>query len=133
MKSGKFSKAGLGRVVGNGKALFDSFRAAEQQLQQAVDTDLAKLQSRANGLTSLAVFCMLVLSTIVIVILSRTFNGFTGALYRQLDTLKQISQRLGTGDLSARVDRLAHEELDQLGRTFYTMANALKQQQNALA
>jgi transcriptional regulator with GAF, ATPase, and Fis domain len=37
------------------------------------------------------------------------------------------------GDLSARVQRLAHQELDQLGQTFNTMANALNQQQNALA
>jgi len=64
MQAGDITTARSTSVVGTGKALFDSFRAAQQQLQQATDTDLAKLQSRTNGLTSLAVFFMLIVSTI---------------------------------------------------------------------
>lgn len=133
MQSGDFSTARSISVIEGGKTLFDSFRAAQQQLQQAADADLLKLQTRANSLISLAIFCALLLAIIVIVTLWRTFNAFTGNLHKQLDSLKQSSQRLGSGDLSARVESLVHEELDQLGRTFNTMANALKQQQNAVA
>lgn len=133
MQSGDFSTARSISVIEGGKTLFDSFRAAQQQLQQAADADLLKLQTRANSLMSLAIFCALLLAIIVIVTLWRTFTAFTGNLHKQLDSLKQSSQRLGSGDLSARVEGLLHEELDQLGRTFNTMANALKQQQNAVA
>ncbi|HJT54892.1 MAG TPA: ATP-binding protein [Ktedonobacteraceae bacterium] len=133
MQAGDFSTARSTTVIEGGKTLFDSFRSAQQQLQQAADADLLKLQARANSLISLAIFCVLLLTIIVIVTLWRTFNAFTGNLHKQLDSLKHSSQRLGSGDLSARVDSLAHEELDQLGRTFNTMANALRQQQNAVA
>ena len=129
MQSGKLSTARAESTSLFGKALFDKFRAADGQLQQVADRDLANIQSQENTSNWFVVISSLLFSVIIIVILWRIFSRFAADLSRQLNTLKNAAQQLGAGDLSARIGKLAHQELNQLGQSFNAMADALQQQQ----
>ena len=131
MQSGNLALARSESTSTTGKVLFDRFRTTWGQLQQAANHDLASLQDRGNVNIWFGTTLSFLLLAIVIVILWRRFNRFAHDLAGQLNTLKNIAQQLGAGDLAVRVGKLTHEELDQLGQSFNAMADTLQQEQEA--
>ncbi|HLX41377.1 MAG TPA: ATP-binding protein [Ktedonobacteraceae bacterium] len=129
MQSGNLSTARALSTSTAGKAMFDKFRAADDQLQQVAERDLANIQNQDTIHNWTAVISSLLFSAIIIVILWRIFSRFATDLHRQLNILKNTAQQLGAGDLSARIGNLAHIELNQLGQSFNAMADDLQQQQ----
>lgn len=115
-----------------GKNLFDRFRSSITQLQQTSDHDLAKLQSQGNTANRIIVVGIIVITILAIILLIRTFTTFSNNLRQQLNTLSNVTNQLGSGNLAARVQPLDHYELHQLGQNFNHMAQALQQQQNIL-
>src|SRR5205823_3182356 len=102
MQSGNLATARSERTVATGKNLFDRFRAAVAQLQQASDHDLTNIQVRVNTISWVAFGAAFLLSLIAIVILWSTFTRFVNALREQLNVLKDTTNLLGEGDLTVR-------------------------------
>ena len=57
---------------------------------------------------------------------------FATPLHTQVETLKDTSHRLAAGESAARVPRLKYDELNEVGQSFNTMADALQKQQEEL-
>ncbi len=132
MESGNLATARSERTSAEGKAAFDAFRAAMGQLQASVNTDISNLQALVNAINFFAIVFVVVLSIVAIIVLWRIFAGLTNNLYDQLATLQTMTTQVGSGNFSARVPDLFYGELDQVGRTFNTMATRLQEQQSAL-
>src|SRR5579871_5083751 len=126
MRSGRLEKARAVSTSAYGKALFDQFRAAVSHLQDAFGQDLTAIQSRL-GILSLVIFVGIVLlALLAVIVLWRTLSRFLKALGTQLNMLISTTTLLGSGDLSARIQVLAYDELNRLGQTFNTMAQDLE-------
>ncbi len=132
MESGNVATARAEGTSANGKAAFDAFRTAMARLQAAVNTDIATVQSQVNLINALAIVFVVVLSVVAIIVLWRVFVGLTDNLREQLATLQATTTQVGSGNFVARVPDLYYNELDQVGRTFNTMATKLQDQQSAL-
>jgi signal transduction histidine kinase len=132
MQSGNITTARSERTGLSGKALFDRFRAAETQLQRTSEHDLTIYQNRINISYSLVLVLSIGLSATAIVILRRTLTRFATPLHTQVETLKDTSHRLAAGESAARVPRLKYDELNEVGQSFNTMADALQKQQEEL-
>lgn len=130
MQAGKLAVARSQSTEATGKALFDKFRASVEQLQQAVDHDLNNVQQRIEAINLVALVCGFLLSGIAIFILWQTFIRFTRVLLEELNILKTTTNELGSGDLSAHVQELTYDELNELGQTFNTVTADLQRQQS---
>lgn len=115
-----------------GKALFDGFREALNNLSQTVINDFNTRQDQVNSFNlTLLIFTLGVASGAVLIIW-RSFSGYITKLRFQLNQLMAATDRLERGDLSTRVDKPADDELGRLGANFNIMAASLESQQNAL-
>ena len=99
MQSGKFATARAVSTSEAGKALFDKFRATDEQLQQVTERELATIQNQDTINNWSAVISSLLFSAIIIVILWRIFSRFATDLTRQLNTLKNTAQRAGKPEI----------------------------------
>jgi signal transduction histidine kinase len=129
MQLGNFTTARSERTNLIGKALFDRFRVAEAQLQRTSQDDLASVQQRLNLTDTLALFLSIALSATAIVILWRTFTHFATPLHAQVGMLKDTTHQLARGESAARAPQLGYDELNEVGQSFNTMADALQKQQ----
>src|SRR5579863_1070020 len=132
MQSGKLAVARSQSSEAVGKGLFDKFRASVEQLQQAVDHDLNDIQLQVEKINLIALIIAFLLSGVAIFILGYTFIKFANILLEELNLLKTATNKLGSGDLAARVQKLTYDELNELGQTFNTVAEDLQRQQNNL-
>lgn len=115
-----------------GKALFDSFRTSVDSLSQAVKLDFNVRQDRVNIFNLVLLGITLVVALGAVLIIWRSFSLFITRLRSQLNQLMTATDRLEAGDLSARVENPADDELGRLGVNFNNMAISLESQQNAL-
>lgn len=115
-----------------GKALFDRFRAAMTQLQQATDEDLSNIQRQTSVFNGAIALIVILLTVAAIVGLWRVITGFASELRKQLTVLQDTTTQIGGGNLDARVGDLSYDELNQLGQNFNGMARALRRQQSVL-
>ncbi|MBV9713707.1 MAG: CHASE3 domain-containing protein [Ktedonobacteraceae bacterium] len=132
VQNGHRTLAQVERTIQQGKQLFDRYRLAAVRLQEASQLDVERQQRWMDTLNIVATAISLLLSVLVILLLWRALTGFATALHSQLDILEETSNRLGEGNFNIRVPALESQELHQLGKTFNTMAEALKQQSTAL-
>lgn len=132
MQSSNLTAARSLLIVSVGKGLFDTFRASVEQLKQAVDHDLNAIQLRVEAFNRFVLISAFLLSAVAIFILGYTFITFVNVLLKDLNILKAATNRQGSGDLSARVQELTYDELDQVGQTFNTVAEDLQRRQTVL-
>ncbi len=126
IQSGRLEAARAVSTNTLGKVLFDQFRAADTHLQDAFGQDLTAIQSRI-GILNLVIFVGIVLLAVfAVMVLWRTLSRFLKALGAQLNMLMSATTLLGSGNLSARIQELAYDELNRLGQTFNTMAQDLE-------
>ena len=125
MQSGQLATARAASTNASGKALFDQFRAAVAQLQDALGHDLTAIQSRLGILSSAIIAGVVLLAVLAVIVLWYTLTRFFKALRAQLSILISATTLLGSGDLAARVQELTYDELNRLGQTFNTMAEEL--------
>jgi signal transduction histidine kinase/ActR/RegA family two-component response regulator len=126
LQSGQLETARAASTNALGKALFDQFRAAVAHLQDALGQDLTTIQSRLMILGWVIFVGVVLLAVLAVIVLWRTLSRFLKALGAQLNFLMSATTLLGSGDLSARVQELAYDELNHLGQTFNTMAQDLE-------
>ncbi|HVB72858.1 MAG TPA: ATP-binding protein [Ktedonobacteraceae bacterium] len=131
MQSGNLAAARSPSTDAVGKELFDTFRASLVRLQQAVDNDVNNIQQRVAAINQFALLIALLLSAIALSILGYTYIMFVKGL-RDLNILKAATNQQGSGDLSARVQELTYDELNQVGQTFNMVAAELQQRQIVL-
>lgn len=131
MQSGNLAAARSPSTDAVGKELFDTFRASLARLQQAVDNDVNNIQQRVAAVNQSALLIALLLSAIALSILGYTYIMFVKGL-RDLNILKAATNQQGSGDLSARVQELTYDELNQVGQTFNMVAAELQQRQIVL-
>ncbi|MFL5699449.1 MAG: ATP-binding protein [Ktedonobacteraceae bacterium] len=125
MQSGKLAEARLASAGTVGSTLFDKVRTAVARLQEAVAHDFGNQQSRLDWNSRVALIIALLLSTVAMIVLWRTFIRLIKALTAHLTALKTVTNQLGSGDLTVRVQELRYDELNDLGQTFNTMAEDL--------
>jgi signal transduction histidine kinase/ActR/RegA family two-component response regulator len=126
MQFGQLETARAARTNAFGKALFDQFRTAVAHLQDALGQDLTAIQSRL-GILGWVIFAgVVLLAVLAVIVLWRTLSRFLTALRAQLTILISATTLLGSGNLSARIQELAYDELNRLGQTFNTMAQDLE-------
>jgi signal transduction histidine kinase/ActR/RegA family two-component response regulator len=125
MQSGKLAEARLASAGTVGSALFDKVRTAVARLQEAVAHDFGNRQSRLDWNSRVALIIALLLSTVAMIVLWHTFIRLIKALTAHLTVLKTVTNQLGSGDLTVRVQELRYDELNDLGQTFNTMAEDL--------
>lgn len=133
MQSGDLATARADSTINNGKNLFDQFRVSLSQLQTVANHDLEAIQAREKVIDALSMAGSLLLSLLALLVLWQSFAQFAHSINEQLHTLKQATNRLGSGDLAGRVQFLRYQELNQLGQNFNAMADSLQQQQDAMA
>ncbi len=126
MQSGQLETARAASTNAFGKTLFDQFRAAVAHLQDALGQDFTAIQSRLRILGWVIFVGVVLLAVLAVIVLWRTLSRFLKALRAQLNFLMSATTLLGSGDLSARVQELAYDELNRLGQTFNTMAQDLE-------
>src|SRR5947209_70966 len=126
MQSGQLETARAPSTNAFGKALFDQCRAAVAHLQDALGQDLTTIESRLRILGWVIFVAVVFLAVLSVIVLWRTLSRFLKALRAQLNFLMSATTLLGSGDLSARVQELAYDELNHLGQTFNTMAQDLE-------
>src|SRR6266566_2670646 len=132
MQSGNLAVARSTSIVSVGKGLFDRFRASVEHLQQAIDHDVNIIQLRIEAFNRSALLIAFLLSAIALFILGYTCITFVKVLLEDLNILKAATNQQGSGDLSARVQELTYDELNQLGQIFNTVAEELQQRQTVL-
>ncbi len=132
MQSGNLAVARSEATSAAGKQSFDAFRNAMAQLQGVVNSDVVNLQAQVNTINTLFVISVIIVSCIALIVLWRVLGSLTNNLQGQLNTLQDTTARLGSGNLSTRVPDLFYNELNQLGKTFNSMAMKLQDQQSAL-
>lgn len=115
-----------------GKALFDSFRESLADLNQAVKTDLDMRQERVNTFNLILFLITVAVALGAVLLIWRSFARFIVKIRSQLTQLMAVTDRLEAGDLAARVENPANDELGRLGTNFNSMAASLETQQNAL-
>ena len=125
MQAGNLAAARSPRTDAVGKELFDTVRASIEHLQQAVDHDVLSIQLRVAAFNGSALLLAYLLSAIALCILGATFIMFVKGLLKDLNILEAATNQLGSSDLAARVQELRYDELNDLGRTFNTMAEEL--------
>ena len=126
MQSGQLETARAASTNAFGKALFDQFRAAVAHLQDVLRQDLTTIEFRLRILGWVIFVGVVLLAVLAVIVLWRTLSQFLKALRAQLNFLMSATTLLGSGDLSARVQELAYDELNHLGQTFNTMAQDLE-------
>src|SRR3989440_1752733 len=126
MQSGQLETARAVSTNAFGKALFDQFQTAVAHLQDALGQHLTAIQSRLRILGWVIFAGVVLLAVLAVIVLWRTLSRFLKALRAQLNFLMSATTLLGSGDLSARVQELAYDELNHLGQTFNTMAQDLE-------
>src|SRR5947209_4393053 len=126
MQSGQLETARAPSTNAFGKALFDQCRAAVAHLQDALGQDLTTIESRLRILGWVIFVAVVFLAVLSVIVLWRTLSRFLKALRAQLNILMSATTLLGSGDLSARIQELAYDELNRLGQTFNTMAQDLE-------
>ena len=132
MQAGDFTIARSDTVNAQGKTLFDRFRNAVTQLQQATKEDLATIQTQANGVDFVSLGTGILLTVLALLWLWYTFVRFATAQREQLNLLKDAAEAFGAGNLAMRVHGVTDADLSDVGQTFNTMAETLERQQNAL-
>src|SRR2546425_3550215 len=132
MQSGNLAVARSTSIVSVGKGLFDRFRASAEHLQQAIDHDVNIIQLRIEAFNRSALLIAFLLSAIALFILGYTCITFVKVLLQDLNILKAATNQQGSGDLSARVQELTYDELNQFGHIFNTVAEELQQRQTVL-
>ena len=112
MQSGKLAEARLASAGTVGSALFDKVRTAVARLQEAVAHDFGNRQSRLDWNSRVALIIAPLLSTVAMIVLWRTFIRLIKALTAHLTVLKTVTNQLGSGDLTVRVQELRYDELN---------------------
>lgn len=125
MQSGRLAQARLVSAGTLSSTLFDKVRTALASLQQVVSSDAGARQSLLDWNSRVALIVALLLSALAMFVLWRTFRRLIKALTVQLNALKSATNQLGSGDLTSRVQELGYDELNDLGKTFNTMADDL--------
>jgi len=132
IQSGNLALARSVSIVSVGKGLFDRFRASVEQLQQAIVHDVNAIQLRVTAFNQFVLIIAFLLSAIALFILGYTCITFVKVLLQDLNILKAATNQQGSGDLSARVQELSYDELNQLGHIFNIVAEELQQRQTVL-
>ncbi|GAC1349177.1 MAG: hypothetical protein NVSMB27_19850 [Ktedonobacteraceae bacterium] len=115
-----------------GNFLFQQFRAAVTRLQEAIDQDLQGYQNQVDTINLGLVIGVVVLLLGANAAFLYILRGFTGTLQSQLLGLTRTTQRLGQGEQTARVDPLNFTDLDEVGQSINSMADAIEQNQRAI-
>jgi signal transduction histidine kinase/CHASE3 domain sensor protein len=114
-----------------GNVLFDQFRSAVSKLQEAIGQDLEGYQNQVDTINISLTIGAIVLFLAANAGLLWILRSFTGTLQGQLVRLTQTTQRLGQGERSARLDPLTFSDLDQVGQSINSMAEAIQRHENA--
>jgi PAS domain S-box-containing protein len=131
MQAGKFAGPRSETSIDQGNALFDQFRAAVTLLQEAIGQDLEGYQNQVDTINLSLVIGIIVLLLGANAAFLWILRNFTGTLQTQLVGLTRTTERLGQGEQTARVDPLTFTDLDQVGQSINSMADAIQQHQVA--
>jgi methyl-accepting chemotaxis protein WspA len=109
-------------VVASLRALMDDATAEEERLLAERSSTAATLQRQMNNVLAFGALAIVVLSLVITYFLAR-------AIVNPLNNLTAALTRLGTGELAARADVLARDELGKVTQDFNTMAQQLQEGQ----
>jgi len=90
------------------------------------DEALAAAQIRRDEITLIAIACVTLMACIL------AFLGIRGMLINHVTSLVAVTERLSSGDLSARSGLVGKDELSEVGRSFDRMAEIIEQNNAAL-
>src|SRR2546421_9529805 len=131
MQAGHFAGPRSQASVFQGNALFNQFRTALGTLQEAIGEDLEGYQNQVDTINISLVIGFILLFMAANAGLLWILRSFTGTLQGQIVRLTQTTQRLGQGERSARVAPLTFSDLDQVGQSINSMAEAIQRHENA--
>ncbi len=131
MQAGHFAGPRSQASIFQGNVLFDQFRATVSKLQEAIGQDLEGYQNQVDTINLSLVIGAIVLFLAANAGLLWILRNFTGTLQGQFVRLTQTTQRLGQGERSARVEPLTFSDLDQVGQSINSMAEAIQRHENA--
>jgi diguanylate cyclase (GGDEF)-like protein len=110
-----------------GKALFDSYRAANDVLNDQVDDDITVEQGAEHDIVIVALGLVALSLVITTIVARRQHRSLRGALVAPIDDLVTTMRRVGSGDLTARPTSSGPPELREvaaeLGRMTDTLAD----------
>jgi len=113
-----------------GNFLFNQFRAAVTRMTEAIDQDLQGYQNQVDTINLSLVIGVIALLLGANAAFLWILRSFTGTLHTQLVGLTSTTRRLGQGEQTARVDPLTFTDLDQVGQSINSMADAIGQHQH---
>src|SRR6266702_4571131 len=131
MQAGHFAGPRSQASIFHGSVLFDQFRATVGKLQEAIGQDLEGYQNQVDTINLSLVIGAIVLFLAANAGLLWILRNFTGTLQGQFVRLTQTTQRLGQGERSARVEPLTFSDLDQVGQSINSMADAIQRHEHA--
>ncbi|WP_127479491.1 hybrid sensor histidine kinase/response regulator [Nocardioides pantholopis] len=111
--------------VTKGKKLFDAYRAAYDEAQQAADDRREELEDQRTDAFRTALVAELALLVLGVLILQYQRRRLRLAVVRPVESLLGTIGRLGAGDLSARAAVAGATEFRQIGRGLDEMAAGL--------
>ena len=131
MQAGHFAGPRSQASVFQGNVLFNQFRGALGTLQEAIGQDLEGYQNQVDTINISLVIGFILLFMAANAGLLWILRNFTGTLQGQLVRLTQTTQQLGQRERSARVAPLTFSDLDQVGQSINSMADAIERHENA--
>jgi two-component system, OmpR family, sensor kinase len=127
VRSGRIEAAERLAQTGSGKRRIDRIKAMLSGLVAEEREEIEAAEDRADLLGGLAIGGIAALCLGLVAVLRTALRRLNVRLTDPLDEMAAASRRLGSGDLSARVEARGVDEVAVVGRSFNTMASDIEE------